>query len=98
MSIEDWRNEIDTIDRELLRLLNMRVKIAIKVGELKRSAGLPLNDQGREQDVLAHVHEANPGPLDEQGVVRIFRRIIRESRRAQETAAQTGAGWQEVAG
>ena len=98
MSIEDWRNEIDSIDRELLRLLNMRVRIAIKVGDLKRSAGLPLSDQGREQDVLAHVHEANPGPLDEQGVARIFRRIIRESRRAQEQLANAAVDLQEVAG
>src|SRR5215831_1596698 len=98
MSIEDWRNEIDGIDRELLRLLNMRVRIAIKVGELKRSAGLPLSDEGREQDVLAHVHQANPGPLDERAVARIFRRIIRESRRAQEHAhANIAGGLQEVA-
>src|SRR5256885_2070982 len=31
MSIEDWRDEIDSIDRELLRLLNARLRIAIKL-------------------------------------------------------------------
>ncbi len=84
MSIEDWRNEIDAIDRELLRLLNMRARIAVKVGELKTAAGLPISDEERESGVLAHVHDANSGPLDEQSIGRIFRRIIRESRRTQE--------------
>jgi len=35
MDIQHWRSEIDEIDRELLRLLNMRARLAIKVGTLK---------------------------------------------------------------
>ena len=52
MSIESWREEIDRIDSELLRLLNMRARIAIKVAALKKAAALPLNDKDREQEVL----------------------------------------------
>ncbi len=94
MGIEDWRNEIDAIDCELLRLLNVRARIAIKVGVLKRAAGLPLDDLEREQDVLDHVREVNPGPLDEATVTKLFRRIIRESRRAQELTLETGTAAQ----
>ena len=36
MDIEHWRKEIDDIDSELLRLLNMRARLAIKVGVLKQ--------------------------------------------------------------
>ncbi len=36
MTIEDWRAEIDAIDDELLRLLNNRASLAVKVGESKR--------------------------------------------------------------
>ena len=32
MNIEYWRSEIDETDRELLRLLNRRARLAIKVG------------------------------------------------------------------
>ena len=88
MSIESWREEIDRIDSELLRLLNMRARIAIKVAALKKAAALPLNDKDREQEVLEHVRQANTGPLDERNVSRLFRRIIRESRRAQALALQ----------
>ena len=88
MGIEDWRNEIDAIDRELLRLLNTRARIAIKVAALKRVAGLPLNDLEREHEVLEQVRKANTGPLEDKDVTRLFRRIIRESRRAQESALE----------
>jgi chorismate mutase len=91
MSIESWREEIDRIDSELLRLLNMRARIAIKVAALKKAAALPLNDKDREQEVLEHVRQANTGPLDELDVGRVFRRIIRESRRAQTRFLQEDA-------
>jgi chorismate mutase len=89
MNIADWRAEIDEIDNELLRLLNERSRLALKLGESKRRAGLALCDREREREVVARVCRANRGPLDERAVTLIFRRIIRESLRAQ--ARATGA-------
>jgi chorismate mutase-like protein len=84
MNIEYWRTEIDEIDRELLRLLNRRARLAMKVGMLKSAAGLPCCDPEREQSVLQRLQQANPGPLAEDAVTKVFRRIIRESRRMEE--------------
>jgi chorismate mutase len=81
MNIDYWRTEIDEIDRELLRLLNRRARLAIKVGVLKGEAGLPCCDPERERAVLTRLQQANPGPLDNQAVAKLFRRVIRESRR-----------------
>ncbi len=67
MSIEDWRAEIDAIDGELLRLLNQRATLAIKVGQAKELAGVALCDRIRE-------------------AAKLFRRIIRESRRVEAAA------------
>lgn len=92
MGIDDWRNEIDAIDEELLRLVNRRARIALRLGALKSVAGLPLNDPARERDVLARACRDNEGPLDAEAVARIFRRIIRESRRAETLAAGAHAG------
>lgn len=92
MRIEDWRAEIDEIDAQLLRLVNRRARIAVRVGALKSVAGLPLRDPARESDVLARACRENSGPLDGQAVARIFRRIIRESRRAEDAAARAVAG------
>ena len=90
MTIEYWRTEIDEIDRELLRLLNRRARLAIKVGALKRVAGLPCCDPDRERVVLSTLRRANTGPLDSRAVSTLFRRIIRESRRI-ETESDHGA-------
>lgn len=81
MVIQKWRKQIDGIDRELLRLLNRRATLAVKLGALKKAAGLGLYDPGREREILRHLVQLNPGPLDERAVAELFRRIIRESRR-----------------
>jgi len=83
MSIEDWRSEIDEIDDQLIRLLNTRARLAAKIGGLKHKAGLPLNDQEREQHVVARMQTNNPGPLDEAAISKLFQCIIRESHRVE---------------
>jgi chorismate mutase len=83
MDIEYWRNEIDELDEELLRLLNVRARLALKVGELKKAVGLPLRDPERERAVLQKLQLANGGPLDPGAVAKLFRRIICESRRVE---------------
>lgn len=73
------RAEIDAIDDELLRLLNRRASIALRVGEVKRQADTSLCDHHREREVLDRLCKQNTGPLDEQNVESIFQRIIDES-------------------
>ena len=81
MDIEHWRKEIDEVDLELLRLLNVRARLALKVGALKKAASLPITDLDRERDVLQRLQEINSGPLDDPAVDKLFRRIILESKR-----------------
>jgi len=90
MSIEDWRSEINAIDDELLRLLNMRAELAVKVGESKRVAGFALCDPAREQEVIERACRANQGPLDEKAIVELFGCIIRESRQVEARAMEQG--------
>lgn len=89
MSIEHWRKEIDDIDKELLRLLNQRARLAIKVGTLKKAADLPFCDPDRERHVLGRLQDLNDGPLDERAVAKLFRRIIRESRRVESKTVES---------
>jgi chorismate mutase/prephenate dehydratase len=93
MNIEYWRTEIDEIDRELLRLLNRRARLAMKVGALKREAGLPGCDPEREGVVIRTLQQANTGPLDHRAINKLFGRIIRESRRVEGQIDIRAAGW-----
>ena len=90
MDIEHWRNEIDEVDAELLRLLNVRARLALKVGALKKAQHLPFCDPDREQYVLTRLRCLNSGPLDDRAVYKLFRRIIRESRRIQTDVSPAG--------
>lgn len=83
----DKRAEIDRIDQELLRLLNLRAHAVAEIGRDKRRRNVPVYDLERESTVLLRLRRANPGPLDDCGVLRIFRRILAESRRIQQRIA-----------
>jgi chorismate mutase-like protein len=87
-TIANWREQIDAVDSELLRLLNKRAKLAIEVGALKKRRSVPLLDPQRELQVLLRARQANDGPLDDQAVAKIFRCIMDESRRAEELVAE----------
>ncbi len=88
MSIDDWRAQIDELDAELLRLLNERARIALKVGDSKKQAGASLCDHTREREVIERLSAANEGPLDNRAIVELYRAIIHESRRIQNLAHQ----------
>jgi len=80
-TLADWRCEIDAVDTELLRLLSRRASIACEVALIKVAAGLAAYDERRERQVLERVDAQNQGPLGSESVLRIFRSIIRETRR-----------------
>src|SRR5712691_3915421 len=90
MSIEDSRAETNDLDSELLRLLNQRARLALKVGESKTASGVHLCDHTREREVIERMCAANEGPLDDRAIVELYRAIIHESRRIQNLADQPG--------
>lgn len=85
------RAAIDAIDDELLRLLNDRAQLALKVGAVKTQSDTSLCDNNREREVLTRLSRQNPGPLDEENVNNIFQRIIDECLHVQLRAFQTPA-------
>jgi chorismate mutase len=80
LDIEDWRDEIDRLDEQLVKLLNARSQCAIELGRIKRELGLAIYSPDREKEVIAHVTSINHGPLDRRAIRRLFERIIDESR------------------
>jgi chorismate mutase len=81
MSIDELRQEIDRLDGELLRMFNQRAQLALHIGAIKKERGLPIYDPNREHRIFERMREQNPGPLDNQAIVRLFERVIDESRR-----------------
>ena len=86
MNLSDWRRRIDEIDKKLVELLNERSHCALEIGKLKQAANLPLYQPDRENEVLANAERANPGPLTDAAIRRLFERIIDEARAAERNA------------
>ncbi len=83
------RAEIDVIDDALLRLLNKRFEIALRVGEVKRRQDVSLCDPNREREVLERLCRENSGPLNALNITSIFQRIIDECLHVQQQAFHT---------
>lgn len=81
MSIDDIRKRIDLMDDVLLRIFNERARLALEIGHIKKELGLPVYDPAREKRIFARMKEENPGPLDDGAIVRLFERVVDESRR-----------------
>ena len=81
MTIDDYRKQINRLDSELLRIFNERAALALKIGEIKKERGIPVYDPEREKRIFETMANANPGPLENDAITRLFERVIDESRR-----------------
>lgn len=81
VSIDKLRDEIDRLDSELLSIFNRRANLALQIGQIKKTIGLPVYDPSREKRIFDRMKSANAGPLEDGAVVRLFERVIDESRR-----------------
>jgi chorismate mutase-like protein len=93
MTLEELRNRIDVLDRQLVELLSERARAAQVVGQLKAATSLPVYEPAREKLVYANVRAANKGPLPDIELMHIYERIIDVMRSLQrdELASQRNA-------
>jgi chorismate mutase-like protein len=95
MSVEDWRGKIDEIDRRLVELLNERSRCVVEIGRIKQVSGEALYQPDREKQVLDGVVGANPGPLPDAAIRRLFERILDEARSVERVVMHGGEGKKE---
>jgi len=73
------REGIDAVDREIVRLLDERARLAKRVGEIKRGAGLDAYVPSRERAVLDRVASLSSGEFPKGGLEAVYREIISTS-------------------
>jgi len=79
-SLDELREAIRKKDRDIIRLLNERSQISVKIGRVKGQSGLEVYNPAQEARVFDYLHELNDGPLSDRQVTSIFREIISASR------------------
>ncbi len=79
-----YREQIDEIDRELMRLLSKRMEIAREIGELKREKGMMVFQPLRYNEIMErYVKSCADGRIEADAVREIFELIHSESIRQQ---------------
>lgn len=77
------RQQIDTLDTAIVRLLDERASLALQVKQAKGSS-TPIYQPAREAAVLAHVTAASNGPLPKPALHAIYKEIIASCRNMQQ--------------
>lgn len=84
MDLENLREEIDSLDEELIDVLVERLRIVSQIGECKKEKGLSVVCSEREVDVLENARKlAVKKGLDPHFIEDLFVKIIHESRKHQ---------------
>ena len=74
------RDEIDEIDSDLVKLLQRRLAITSKVGQLKSGVGKPIYDAKREASLFAkRRQQASEAGLSPDLIEDVLRRLMRDS-------------------
>jgi chorismate mutase len=77
MSLDELREEIRSIDRELVELIARRTYVADTIAEVKSEQGLPTTDEDQEQRVMDRAGaNAERFDVDANLVKAIFRLLI----------------------
>ena len=77
MSLEELRDEIRTIDREIVEKIAQRTYVADTIAQVKEERGLPTTDESQEQAVMDRAGEnAERFDVDANLVKATFRLLI----------------------
>ena len=89
-SLEEYRKQIDEIDRKLIALFEERMQVSGGIAAYKRAHALPILDQKREEQKLAAL-SGLASPAMAPYVAELWRKIFELSRSYQEETGKDAA-------
>ncbi len=76
MDLDGLRKQIDSLDTEIVRLLNERINVVLEIGEEKKKSGAEIYVPSREREVFEKINNLNAGPLPVESAHAIYREIM----------------------
>jgi len=77
LDIKKFREKIDQIDSNILKLLNQRTEMAIEIGKLKtRNNASGIYVPHREKEIIKRLQKLNEGPFPDKALAHVYREII----------------------
>jgi chorismate mutase/prephenate dehydratase len=77
--LKNLREQIDHIDEQILKLLNRRARVVLKIAEIKRGSDERFYVPHREHEILERLKRLNTGPFPNDALRIIFREIMSAS-------------------
>ena len=82
--MKDLRQQIDQIDRKIIKLLAERMDLVKEIAKFKKTSELRIQDKKREQEVLKNLKEfGKTKKLSPKFIEEVYKKILTESRRIQ---------------
>ena len=58
-TLENYRNEINKIDKLLVDIIKQRMKLSLKIGKYKKDNNMEILNSNREKEVVNKINEYN---------------------------------------
>tara|TARA_B110000208_G_C11790782_1_gene437398 strand:- start:1281 stop:1529 length:249 start_codon:yes stop_codon:yes gene_type:complete len=81
MTLINYRDQIDSIDLTIIKLLEERLKISKQIGLYKKEKNLPILNQNREEYILNNLYENSD--LNNNDIKKIYTKIFEISKNNQ---------------
>lgn len=82
--IQELRNRIDKIDKELVALFEERMAVSLEIGKYKRERNLPIYDENRERAVIEKNKARLKNKEFEEPLEKLYKNLMKSSKDAQE--------------
>lgn len=88
--MRELREQIDSVDSEIVRLFERRMEISEAIADVKALTDRKVYDKDREAMKLARVRELAHGDFNKKGISELFRQLMGMSRRRQYAILEQG--------
>lgn len=82
------RQRIDSIDDQIVKLLNERAQVVREIAQIKKRYNAPVSAPGREEQVLRRAAGQAQVPLTGPAVEAIFKAVLREMSAMEQTEGE----------
>jgi len=79
MNLKNLRKKIDSLDKRITELLNMRAGITLEIAKVKKESKASVYSPDREREVLRKIALSNKGPLNNASLEAIYREVMSAS-------------------
>lgn len=83
MDLNESRQKIDEIDKELVELFQKRMEVSVEVANYKRQTGKKIYDKQRENNILEKLGNMAKDDFNRKGVQELYKQIMSISRKLQ---------------